>query len=490
MSHDSTSLTLKQRFLGGVAWTGASRVVTNTLSLGVTVILARLLNPEDYGLMAMALVFTGLAQQAREMGVGQALIQRKESTRENQQTAFTMAFGASASLYILLFLLAGPIAWFYENPDVVMVLRVVALTFPISAFVVVPKAMLRRTLMVRYESMIAVVAMLLDASTTILLAWAGYGVWALVAGKLVSVLSQAIGLAFAFPWSPRIRFRGGDGRSIFRFGGSRTLSGLLWYAYSNADFLIIGRFLGSTALGAYTMAWNLAKMPWDRLWMVINPLVLPLFSRASEHPGELGRIFIRMSRYSALLIMPAVAGLGIVADDIVPLVLGNKWVEVIGPLRWLCAYGVARGVLVLLPSVLVATGKIRQEVTFNLLLILLLPPAFILGIQKGVEGPAIAWMLLYPGVAILWLLPRALRAAGVLKRQYLKAITRPMIATVCMVVLVAIAGELVDSPGWGRLVLKVIVGIGVYLVAVRLLEGSVWPSILSLLKDARRGSRG
>ncbi len=490
MKDHSGGGSLRNRFLGGIAWTGLSRSATNLLSIGVTVILARLLTPQDYGLMAMVAVFTGLAQQAQEMGVGQALIQREVVTRENQQVAFTLAFCASSLMYLVLFASAGLIAWYYEDREVIPVLRVVALTFPISAFIVVPKAMLRRGLTVRGESIVAFLAMVLDASSTILLAWAGLGVWALVAGKLVSVSTNALGLAFVFPWSARLRLRGGEVRSIFRFGSGVTMSSLLWYGYSNADFLIIGRFLGVGALGAYNMAWNLAKMPWDRLWMVINPLVLPLFSRARGNPGELGRVLTRMSHYSALIIMPAVAGLGMVADDAVPLVLGEKWAAAAGPLRWLCAYGLARGVLVLLPPVLVATGRIRQEVMFNLLCFIFLPTAFVFAVRQGPSGPAAAWAVLYPLLALVWLLPKAVRAADLSFWAYVRALIRPLLATAGMVAAVLLAGEVVADQGWIRLSVRVAVGVVAYLGAVRVLEGPVTKTLFGIFGDARRGMRG
>ncbi len=480
---------LRERFAGGAAWIGLSRLAMHLLGLAATFVLARLLEPRDYGLLAMAAVFTGLVEQIHDLGIGQALVQRRAVSRENEQAAFTLILSSSLALYLALYLLAPTLGALYGDARVVPVLRVVALTFPLGAFAVVPRALLRRELTLRGEAVTSVSTTVAESLAMIVLAALGYGVWALVAGRLVSQVVTAVGLFLARPWSLRPRLRGGEGRSLLRLGGGLTLSSLLWYAYSNADFFVVGRVLGSAALGSYSMAWKLAKMPWDRLWYSINPMILPLFARAREQEGGMARALSRLTRYMALLTAPGVAGLGAVADDVVLVFLGAKWESAIAPLRWLCAYGVARAVLVLLPPALVAAGRIRQEIVFNALCFVALPLAFVGGVRAGPWGVAAAWALVYPALALVWLLPRALAAAGMGLTAYLRPLVRPLAAAGIMVAVVMAIGQALPSPGPLRLAVRVGAGVLAYLGCVRVMEGAVFGELRALLADARRGMK-
>ena len=122
---------------------------------------------------------------------------------------------------------------------------------------------------------------------------------------------------------------------ILGFGSSLTLSRLLWYGYTNADFLTVGRYLGASALGLYSMSWNLAQMPWAKLWFTtVNPMILPLFTRLRQSQAPLGPALCKLSRYTAFISFPAVVGLAAVADDAIPVTIGQKWADVIVPLRW------------------------------------------------------------------------------------------------------------------------------------------------------------
>jgi O-antigen/teichoic acid export membrane protein len=169
--------------------------------------------------------------------------------------------------------------------------------------------------------------------------------------------------------------------------------------------------------------------------------------------------------------------------------LGAKWESAIAPLRWLCAYGVARAVLVLLPPALVAAGRIRQEIVFNALCFVALPLAFVGGVRAGPWGVAAAWALVYPALALVWLLPRALAAAGMGLTAYLRPLVRPLAAAGIMVAVVMAIGQALPSPGPLRLAVRVGAGVLAYLGCVRVMEGAVFGELRALLADARRGMK-
>lgn len=464
----------------------ASRAAMGFASIAVSFIMARLLLPEDYGIMQMATVVTGLLSMAQTLGTGGALVQRDHVTVENEQAAFTVSLVVSSALCLAIILIAQPIAVFYDDARVAPVLQALALTFPLGAFTVVPAALMHRDLTMRGNAIANVLAMIAESGTTLGMAWAGYGVWALVGGQFVQVLASVVGLAWYRPWRPGLRFRGGDLRAIARFGGGATASGFLWYAYQNADFFIVGRVLGPAALGTYSMAWKLAKMPWERLWQAVTPLLLPLYSRAKTEPGELGNVLVRLTRFTALVTVPAVVGLATVGHDVVLLFLGPRWADTAAPLVWLSGYMAIRSVMALLPFVLMAVGRIRQEVAFNFGCALVMPAAFAVAVGWGTTGVAIAWAVVWPTLGALWLVPKALQAADLTWRRWLGSMVRPLAATGVMIAAVVALGVVIVEPGALRLVIRVAGGAAAYLTVIRVLEGPFKPLYLELARGIGR----
>ena len=486
-SPSPTATELRGQFLAGAAWFGLGRGFAFVVGIGVTAVLARLLAPRDFGLIALAMVFIGVAQQVRDLGVGQALIQRQEISPQLQRLAFTIALSASLALYALLVATAEPIARFSGDPEVAGIVRVLALTFPISAFSVVPQALLRRHLTVRGEALASGASLLADSAATVILAFLGFGVWALVAGNLIAAVATAIGLSLASPWRPGLQFRGVERSGLLRFGGGVTVSGLLWYVYTNADFLVVGRLLGTSALGFYNMAWNISKMPRDKLWALLNPLTLPLFSRSRTDPAQLAEALEKVSAALAIVTIPAVTGLAVVAHDVVQVVLGSKWLDAVPVLRLLCVFGIVRALSVLWAPALFASGRTASVVRFNVACTLLLPVGFILGARQGLVGVAYVWAVMYPVMAVVWLLPVTLRATQLSFARYMGAIAHPFLASAAMLAGVLATRALLPTHGVVRLVITVAVGAAVYALVLRALSGPITVRLRSLLRETRDG---
>jgi O-antigen/teichoic acid export membrane protein len=480
---------VRQRFLGGAAWTTVGRAFEAGAGFFVTLVLARLLEPGDYGLLAMAMAVIGLGQQARDFGVGSALIQMPEVSKSSQEIAFTWSLLTSSAICLLLLAVSGPLALFYRDPRVEAVVRVLALAFPLHALALVPRSLLMREMNMRRVTLVQSGATAMDWIVTVVLAWRGAGVWALVAGNLASSVSAAAGFALVHPWSARPRLHGEERRSILRFGGGITSSRLLWYAYNQSDFVVVGRFLGSGPLGTYTMAWNLAKMPWDKLWASINPLMLPLFSRVRDRRDDMGRVMLRVSRYVALWSFPLLVGLAATSEDVVRVLLGAKWLGAIGPLRWLCVLGVARCLSVVLSSVLLSSGQVGREVRSSVACSILLPLGFIAVVNRGVTAVSVVWAVVFPLVIAALVLPPVLAVTRVQLRAYLAVLARPAAASGLMCAAVLAAGWVWPTPGPARLLFRVGIGAVAYAVAVRSLEKEIFSELRLLLRDIRDGAR-
>lgn len=483
------TMSLRQRFLGAGFWSAGSQAFLTVFGMGVTVILARLLMPQDYGLLAMAMVFIGLLNQTNVVGFGHALVRMKEITPESEKLTFTYALLSGFLMCGVVFALAPAAGAFYADARVVPLLRVMSLGFIIRAFYIVPHSLLRRKFRMKQQAKIQVLATLIDAVTTVLLAWMGFGVWALAVGPLVASAVQVAGIALVCPWAIGFQIRGGQAKELIRFAGGVNLSILLWYWYVSADSLIIGRMLGSTALGIFAMAMNLSKLSWNKVWMAVNPILLPLFTEARGKEGELGRVFLKVNYWVALMIFPAAFGMISVAPEIVTVLLSAKWSAVIIPLQWLCLLGVSRGLVVLMSPVILALGRVRLEVMFSLVCGVVLPLVFVLVQPYGVNAIAAAWAMVFPVLAAVVLLPLVLRALGLRLGEYLRVLRTPFLASLAMVAILYALQLLIPGPPSILLVVKILAGAGIYLGLITLLEGSPYHEFRRLLADTRTGAR-
>ena len=480
---------LRQRFLGAAFWLAGSDFLLTFFGMGVMLILARLLQPEDYGTVAMATVFIGLVNQTNAVGLGHALVRMEKVTPESEQLTFTYAVISSLVLYGIVYLLAPLAGAFYHEPRVVPLLRVMGFSVVIRAFYIVPHSLLRREFDMRRQSKVQILGTLADSVSTVALAVFGFGVWALALGPLMSHVVQVAGMSIARPWNIGVRFRGEESGTLIRFAGGVNVSILLWYWYVSADNLIIGRMLGGTALGIFTMAMNLSKLSWNKLWLAVNPLLLPLFSEARMTPGKMGRVFLRVTHWVALVIFPASFGLMIAAPDAVTVLLPPKWADTVVPLQWLCLLGGSRALAALMSPLLLAVGKVRLEVLFSLACGVFLPAAFLLVLPLGVAAVAAAWAIVFPAVAAAFLLRPVLKALDVSVWEYLRVLRTPVAASLVMALLVLGISRLLDLPAPWSLGFKVVFGALCYFGLTTWWEGNPYHELRRLLADTRAGVR-
>jgi O-antigen/teichoic acid export membrane protein len=486
---NNNQLSLRQRFLGAGFWVAGSQVFLSVFGMGVTVVLARLLMPEDYGLLAMAMIFIGLLNQTNVVGLGHALVRMEKITAESEELTFSYALIAALALYMAVYMVAPLTGTFFQEPRVVALLRVMSLGFVLRAFYIVPYSLLRREFKMKQQSMIQILGTMADAFSTMALALLGFGVWALAMGPLVSHCVQAVGMAIVRPWHMGLRMRGEESRELIRFAGGVNVSILLWYWYVSADSIFIGRVLGGAALGTFSMAMNLSKLSWNKLWLALNPILLPLFAEAKEKPGELGRVFLRVTHWVALLIFPATFGFMVVAPEAVTVLLSDRWAGAIVPLQWLCLLGSSRALVVLMSPVILAVGNVRLEVLFNLACGVLLPLGFWLALPYGIGAVAAVWALLFPVIAATVLLRAVLRAVELTLVSYLRTLRTPVLAGLVMALVILGLDALVDvHQGW-LLAGKIVLGAASYLALVTLLEGNPYRELRRLLADTRAGAR-
>ncbi|MDQ3949669.1 MAG: lipopolysaccharide biosynthesis protein [Gemmatimonadota bacterium] len=481
---------LDRSLLLGVAWTAGMKWSTQILSWASTLLVARLLTPTDYGLFGMAMVFQGFLAPIYDLGIGAAIIQRRDLTEDEiaRLGSLTLLYGAGFA--VLTIALAPPIAAFYREPAVRWILVVLALASAIASFQILPRTILARRMQFRTIALIDGVGALSQTIVTVALALAGYRYKALVYGAAFSaVVSTGVALAAAshrYAW-PR---RPAQLRGAMSYGWHVALSRIGWYIYTNADFAVVGRVLGKAALGAYSFGWTIATIPVDRVASLVGRVIPSVFASIQDNVPAMRRYCLGITEGLAFVVLPLAVGLAVTADDFVRVVLGDRWSGAIGPLRLLAFYGGFRSLATVVSPVLVATGHARRNLQYTLLATAVLPPLFYVGTRWGPAGVAAAWMVGFPLVS----LPAyafTLRLLDTSAAAYLRALWPALSASIVMagtILLTRLAAA--EWPVGARFAAETLVGALTYAGVVLALHRRRLEVFRALLRAARGGAEG
>ena len=373
-------MTLKRQVASGLFWVSLAQFAGRGLSFATTLILAKLLSPALFGLVGMAGLAIAALQFFQDIGFDAALVYRKDSVEEASHTAFITVILTSFGIYLVAVLTAPLVADFFRQPDVVPILRVLALTVPISSFGRVPYILLSRELNFRRKIFPELAANVIGNLAAIGLALAGVGVWSLVWGQIIRATLMTILVWFVSPWRPRLQFEMRLAREMFQYGKHIVSSQTLIFFITNVDNAIVGRYAGQEALGLYQFSYNLSNTPATQINTVFSQVMFPAFSRLSgESAGEArARYYLTTVRYVSWLTIPLAIGTILFAPAFIYGLYGNAWAAAIVPLQILAIYGLVRSIAANMGSIFRAMGKpqwLTYIATWRLItmLILLIP---------------------------------------------------------------------------------------------------------------------
>lgn len=327
---------LKRKTVSGVMWSAIERFSLQGVQFVMQLVMARLLLASDYGMIAMLTIFLQIAQAFIDSGFTNALIQKKDRTEVDYSTVFYFNIIIALLFYCILFVSAPLIAKFYNMPDLILVMRVMALSLIILSFSAVHKTKLTIEINFKIQSKITLIAAGISGIIGVGIAYLGYGVWALVYQSILNAMLTTILFNCFYRWKPLKTFSMKSFKRLFSFGSKLLVSGLIHTVYYNLYGIVIGKRFSAAELGYYTRAEQFAILPSYNLSAIITRVTFPILSSIQDDNERLASTYRKYIRLSSYLIFPLMVGLASLANPLVDLFLTEKWNGTVALLQILC----------------------------------------------------------------------------------------------------------------------------------------------------------
>lgn len=330
------SESLKKKTIKGVAWTSLNKVLDLGFGFVIGVILARLLSPSDYGLLAMIGVFNAIAFAFLDSGFGNALIRKPDLNEDDNTTAFFFNLVAGIVLFGVIWFIAPWVSVFYDKPILTPLLRAEGSLLIVTSFKIVQNTQLTRALNFKAKMIIRIVSSVSGGVIGIIAAYSGLGVWALVAMHIADALISLVLLWVISPWRPRGKWSKKSFNYLWGYGSKLLASGLLDTIYGNIYPIIIGKFYSAADLGQYSRAKGYAYLPSQSLTGVIQQVTFPVLSQIQDDDQRLGNNYRRMLRFTVFIVFPIMIGMAALAYPLVVSLVTDKWAQCVPYLQIIC----------------------------------------------------------------------------------------------------------------------------------------------------------
>jgi teichuronic acid exporter len=473
---------LKARAARGVFWTALNQVGSQGVQLVTGIILARLLIPAEFGLIAMLMVFMGIATSFVDSGFGAALIQKQNLNSADTSTVFYFNLMAGGALTLILYTLAPMISQFYDEPVLTPLTRVLALNVIINAFGVVQTNLLTKYLEFRRQTIATVTGTLIGGAVGIVMAVQGFGVWSLVAQSLTGNAARTVSLWFVSDWRPVGSLSIAALRFMFGFGSRLLASGMIFTVVNNMHSLVIGKLFAAAELGLFTQARRLQELPTVGMTGILSQVAFPIFASIQDDNQRLRRGFQKALTTAVFVNFPLMIGLSACAKPTVILLLTEKWLPCVPYLQLFCIVGMTYPLHVINLNLLIAKGRSDQFLKLEIIKQVLVLVGIALSWPFGVSGLIIGQIV----VSVISYYLNGHYAGKLIDysfRQQSRDIAPYLGAAIVMgVVIYAVTWFSTEMP-ISILIIQVGVGVGIYLAACRLFRLSALAEIWSMVRQ-------
>jgi PST family polysaccharide transporter len=475
-----------RQVLSGAGFQFLGIALRTLITLGSTAALARLLSPSDFGHLAMATVVTELAALFSNFGFTNILIQRRRISRLQLDTVFwaSLLLGVALALAVAAFSLLAP--WAFGDAKVGELLRLLCLTFVLGGLTTVPWVIMARLMRFRTEFWVQLLAVAIRTAVAIACAWWGMGVWSLVAGSLTGAAVQAL-LGFVFvPYWPRLRFQQSFIRSTWRTSGSYFGGGLLYYANMNIDLMVIGRQLGAVALGYYQNARGLTDEIRGRIAMPLQHVLFPAFSAVQSDMPRARQMVMRSGRVLAAVVVPIGVGVAAMADELVPVLYGDKWLSMIPLLSMFGLSAAIKASTAIATPIINSHDRVAAALRYQVISCFIVVGSILVALPFGLHALAAAVVVSsFYSLAPFWF---ALRLLGLGMRAGWQMLGGPFLASLCFWSVIELARPFTATvlDVGPLLVLHVTVAALIYLAVLHLISRQYLTDLRELVLRWRR----
>lgn len=453
------SVSLKHNVLQSLKWVTLSKFGAQLLRWAATLLVIRLLDPADYGIVALAETVIGVIEIFLSVGLGAAIIRSPAVSPLLLRSVFSIALLFNGLLFVALFASAPLFAELYGQEDLTLALRVLGAGFVLSALELIPNSLLLKNFKYKKIAMVQFVSGLVGAGTSVVLALLGFGFWTLILGGMSIQVARVLMLYLLQPavvWPTR-NLRAG--LELASFGGVLLAANLVWHVYVSMDIFIAGRFWTAEELGLYAVALQLAVMPLQKILPTLKQISLPAYSSINADRSA-SRYYVQKAlRLSMSISLPVFFGLASITVLLVPIVLNEKWAASVPIVTLLFLTMPFRMFLELQQPAVIAAGGPGLILKNSVWILLLLTPVFYLAAQYDARVLALAWLLVFPVLALLSSYSYC-SYLGVPYLQILKDMFPPLLLSVLMFVLVRGTIHWLDNylPDWLNLLVSTAVG--------------------------------
>jgi len=485
---------LKYKALHSIKWRVGLDIAQKVIFFLASIIVARRLGPEAYGVFAFALVVIGSFEVFKTLGFDSALIRMEKDVAKATDTAFIIIPLSGIILYLLLFALAPFLAHSFHAPELKAVLRILGLVFVFSCFAKVSATLLVKKMQFKKIALAEFCGALAFSVISVLCALSGFGVWALVYGYVTKVVIYSFLVSLFAKWTPKFQFDPKIARDMFHFGKFVFLGVFVWFLRKNLDNFLVGKLIGMTALGLYALSFNLSNFLSDYLSGHISTVMYPAFSKLQNDPHSLKKAFFKTAKMLSMIVLPFGVLLFSLGGDIVKIVYGERWIEAIPVIRILALGGIFNALQPVFTPFFLAVGKPKNNFYISLIQVILFftlitPMASLYGIVGVAIVVSVASLLGF--LVCLFLLAKELNWTIKEAGDFLKT---TVLASVFMLMTILIIKEfkycfVFQGVNSLNLILCLLIGTGAYFLVLRCFDRLSIQEVWNLIGFARKNKK-
>ena len=479
-------MSLQKLAFKGAMWLALFKLLGQLFSWSVTILVARILSPSDYGLMELATIFTGYASYFVDFGLGAAIIQKKNVNKYELSSIFWFILGISTALFFTIYLSAQYIALIFNEPRILPLVQAIAFIFPISGLLIVPTSLLNKNMEFKAIGIIGLVSVVASCAGMYLVAVNGGGVWALVSGMFIMTIVRLVMTYGKVRWHPLFYFNYQQAKSFIHFGTKVFVGRTLRYTNEKSDKFFAGRLWSSQTLGFYGFALQLAQIPTEKITTLINQVSYPVFSKLQDDEVEFRKFYLNVVKVTAIMVMPMFVGGYMLGEDLIKLLLNEKWYPIIYIFKLLCLSQIITSLNAVNSFVHYAQGRPNWSLYFSIVLVVGMGVSFYFVVPYGMEAMIIPWVTTYLLLCGIWTIV-TIKKIGINISMYVKNIISPIVGTIIMIIgLIIMEHALSEVSADGNITLiwavalKIIAGCALYVFYLWLFDREIFVKVKEL----------